>query len=332
MDSRTHEDSRITEEAADWLVELNAAGPACHAEFLEWVRRSPEHVREFLAVSGLARKLKGVDPERRIDVNELMGDGGAEIVRLVASAPGPALASPPVRAGSRRIWSAAAGLATIALAGVLWFLYKPDVYSTRVGEQRSFALSDGSLIYLNTNSKARVHLSEGAREVELLAGEALFTVERDATRPFTVRAGATTVQVLGTKFNVYRHTTAETTVSVIEGSVLAGSVPLHAGEQASIRDGAPVAKQPLPDIAKVVAWRERQLVFRNTPLIQVAAEFNRYNKHQIRIHEAATRDRQITGVFAADRPESFVSFMERDEDVRVRRNATGWTIEPTTSQ
>src|SRR5689334_16660152 len=74
MDSHAPYDLKITEEAADWLVELKASGASHHAEFFEWVRRSPEHVREFLAVTGLARKLRNVDPQRRIDVNELLGD------------------------------------------------------------------------------------------------------------------------------------------------------------------------------------------------------------------------------------------------------------------
>lgn len=326
MSSDAREDSRITEQAADWLMELKAFGASCHAEFFEWVRRSPEHVREFLAVTALERKLRGVDPQRRIDVNALLSEDATQTVQFLPAA-GP---TRELRRQQRRRWSLAACIAGVALLATAWWFANPETYATRVGEQRSFSLSDGSLIYLNTHSKARVHFSKRLREVELLAGEALFTVESDRARPFRVKAGSTTVQAVGTQFNVYRHSDTETTVSVIEGAVLASSVRLHAGEQASIQRNGEVAKQTVPDIENVVAWRQRQLVFRKTPLTEVAAEFNRYNRRQMRVDERAAQERQITGVFAADRPESFVLFMERDAEIAVRDDADGWFIEGAT--
>lgn len=327
MDSHASDDWRITAEAADWLVELNAAGTSCHAEFFEWVRRSPEHVREFLAVTALAGKLKGADPQRRIDVNELLRDDRAGVVQLPAMKSRASSTPHPQPAGKRWTWRLAAGVAAIALAAGLWTVSRPEIYLTQIGEQRTFVLSDGSLIYLNTSSKAQVRFSERMREVELLAGEALFTVERDPTRPFRVKAGSVAVQAVGTQFNVYRRSDVETTVSVIEGAVLAGSTRLNAGEQVNIRKGGEGAKQTVPDIDNVVAWRQRQLVFRKTPLTRVAAEFNRYNRRQIHVDGQAALERQITGVFAADRPESFVLFMKKDEEIRVRDDAAGWMIE-----
>ncbi len=101
---------------------------------------------------------------------------------------------------------------------------------TSLGEQRFFKLDDGSVLYLNTQSRVEVRYSRAARVVRLIEGEAMFTVEHDAARPFRVMAGPTVIQAVGTRFNVYR-TRLSTTVSVVEGVVkIAADVPAAAAE------------------------------------------------------------------------------------------------------
>src|SRR3546814_10209376 len=56
------------------------------------------------------------------------------------------------------------------------------------------------------------------RRVELAEGEALFRVEHDAGRPFTVEAGNGRVTVTGTRFDVRRDADS-TRVAVEQGSV-----------------------------------------------------------------------------------------------------------------
>ncbi|MEP7247620.1 MAG: FecR domain-containing protein, partial [Gammaproteobacteria bacterium] len=79
-------------------------------------------------------------------------------------------------------------------------------------------------------------------------------------------------------------------------------------------------------LAQVVAWRERRLVFRADPLERVATEFNRYNHVQILIESDALRGKQITGVFDADDPRSFVQFLQRDSTLAVEDSGTDISI------
>ena len=71
----------------------------------------------------------------------------------------------------------------IAVAGLIAFaiLGPPElstgqsaknVLATGVGETRSIALEDGSRIVLDTNSRVRVAFTPGARDVQLLEGQA----------------------------------------------------------------------------------------------------------------------------------------------------------------
>ncbi|MEG0807015.1 MAG: FecR domain-containing protein [Alistipes sp.] len=71
------------------------------------------------------------------------------------------------------------------------------------GQRINITLADGSRVWLNAGAKLEypVVFKKNARKV-ILSGEALFEVQHDSECPFYVETFATTIQVLGTKFNV----------------------------------------------------------------------------------------------------------------------------------
>src|SRR5690606_19863707 len=128
------------------------------------------------------------------------------------------------------------------------------------GQQSLYRLADGSVLNLNTRSQARVVFSAGRRLIEL-EGEALLTVAPDAARPFQVRTSSATVQVLGTRFNVYG-LPGETRVTVVDGTVQVsahenrterGVLKLSAGEAARVRDGHIFRQVPI-NVDAAIAW------------------------------------------------------------------------------
>lgn len=313
MDIPNEEDASIAEQAYDWFVQLAESGTVDRSAFAAWLKASPRHVGEFLAVTAVHRQYENIDPSRHIDVDELLNSTQDNVVSI--GQPG---MRRPLPLSQRRRW--AFGLAaTIVMAAVAgWFvLLGPfsgrDHYRNAVGEIRSFELNDGSVIYLNTQSEVRTHLSKRAREIELVSGEALFKVTRDPSRPFRVTAGNTVIQALGTQFNVRRQG-QNATVAVLEGAVriVSGSASarpsdLVAGQGAYIAESGNVTRLPEVDEAKVTAWRERRLLFENDSLADIAAEFNRYNdKPHFRIEGSDVAAMRFTGVFDAEAPESFI--------------------------
>ncbi len=68
---------------------------------------------------------------------------------------------------------------------------------------------------------------DGHRMVDL-TGEAFFEIKKDPSKPFSVQSGTTTVQVLGTRFNIMaypdepvgRYTLLQGTIRVIHGKTL----------------------------------------------------------------------------------------------------------------
>jgi transmembrane sensor len=149
----------------------------------------------------------------------------------------------------QRSWKgvAAAGVAAMLLAVPLGWIavdhyLNPSHISTAVGEQRSIALADGSLVQLNTNSELRVDLKNNERRIVLERGEARFTVAKDPNRPFVVKTPQATVRALGTVFNV-QIAPQGTDVAVLEGHVEVAIQPQDNSQPSEPESPAELAKK-----------------------------------------------------------------------------------------
>lgn len=333
--TRTTTDQRIAEQAAQWLLDLED-GEIDKVQFAAWLQASPRHIEEFLLVSAVWRAADGLDREHHIDIDQLIAQARDNVRRLdEESIPRRRAHDVGQRMGSALRSRVAASIAVLALICATWIgLQDASVrYATDTGEQRIVKLPDGSIVTLNTRSQIKVRIDDEQRIVELSQGEALFDVAHDAQRPFRVFAGPAVARAVGTQFNVYRKEDG-TTIGVVEGIVevtsrgglddsrAEGATPpaqqLAVGEQASFSSQGAVERANVA-IDRIVAWRERRLIFRGESLASIAAEFNRYNETQLRVDGPATRARLISGVFDADNPSGLVAFLERDQQLAVRK-------------
>jgi transmembrane sensor len=355
---RKHKSSAIPTdtalEAADWLVRLTDEDtdpdetypdPLDRQNaFFDWLNQSPAHVHAFLETLEAERHLRQLDPLRDIDVQTMLERRSAEVIRLFArreehektqTAP-PSLAR-PARLRFRHVVAAGmAALASVAIGAWLYVgLIETNAYATGIGEQRTCKLKDGSIVYLNTDSRVEVRFGQHGRDVWLMHGEALFVVEHDASRPFVVHAGDSQIRAVGTQFDVYRRDDG-TAVSVVEGVVqvaptgasadrAAEAIRLSAGESVNVRPGRLTA-HPVPNIAGVTSWRERRLVFTDAPLSEVVREFNRYNRTHIRIEGAAGDRVRLTGIFDADRPQALILYALKNNNLDVEPDGNDWVI------
>jgi transmembrane sensor len=326
----------ITEQASAWWVLLNHgdATPTDHHAFGEWVARSPERVEAYLQTARLTRALQSRDlqwPDTPVDT----------LIREAKSAPGGVidLSTRHTRRASIQFsalpWTRraiVAGVVALAAGAAGWSFLSPDHYATAIGEQRSVVLSDGTVVTLNTSSEIEVRMARNHRSVDLISGEALFEVARDPARPFDVAAGKTTVRAVGTQFNIDRRPST-ITVTVVEGKVAvftgndpgtppdvekSGNLPLAAGEQLIVAPNT-IPHAVRVDPAKATVWTRRKLVFEHRPLGEVADELNRYNRERIDIESPQLRNQEITGVFEANNPESFTTFLATIPGVVVER-------------
>jgi transmembrane sensor len=328
------EKRRVAEQAAEWLCVLEDATAEQLASFTDWVRESPAHAREFLFMSALDAELGKIDPQRRVQIERVLAEASANVVPISAGleqrdvGTGSGAASTAPRARRLERWAAAsvAGVALIVTLAWQWSV-QANRHETAVGEQRTLTLADGSTVYLNSDSRLNVQLSDDARDIQLITGEAMFKVAHDARRPFRVHAGVSVIQAVGTQFNVDRRPSG-TMISVVEGKVqittraeapqpaTISSPQLVAGDEMRIANDGKLERRARVDPAAIAVWRQHRLVFRDDTLEDIAAGFNRYNQTpRIVVVGDAARARRYTAVFDADDPLSLAKFLEGEGDL-----------------
>src|SRR5690349_16119807 len=205
---------RVDEQAAEWIARLDAG--ITHeetAELREWLSAHPSHPEALARMAAL-------------------WDDMAMMKELSALFPLPGSKS---RSGLQR-WAApvvaTCGVVALAVAAIMWFDGSPSVslgertvldryhghYETRIGEQSTAMLPDGSSIALNTNSAVDVSYSNTERRIVMNRGEALYEVMKDPSRPFNVYANGHIVQAVGTAFDVHLKP-KQVEVTVTKGTV-----------------------------------------------------------------------------------------------------------------
>lgn len=142
-------------------------------------------------------------------------------------------------------------------------------YSTGAGEIKKLLLPDGSQIQLNSMSQIRYpeKFSSNKRDIELLAGEALFDVVKDPNSPFRVAYGSTQVQVLGTVFNVNAYDSTLLYVTLKEGSIqfVDNNFKYRLSPDERLSYSQQLKKATVERVSAVqdLAWKDQQWSFQN---------------------------------------------------------------------
>lgn len=355
----------IREEASEWLVAFSEAEVDANGReaFTRWLRTSPQHVLAYLRVSALWHDAELIGKATRGDIDAIveraLGESNVVSLRLAAdrsrSVAGMEsddeigeIAAPPGVAGRRaprRAWAIAAALLILCVGASFAALqfYGGQTYATDIGELRTVTLADGSRVELNARSRIKVRFGDAERHIDLLEGQVLFTVAKDAARPFVVRSGSTDIKAVGTQFDVNRKPTG-TVVTVFEGRVAvsqpateratsspaAAEIPrvlLSPGEQvtATVRTIVPPKKA---NLAATTAWTEGLLMFDSAPLSEVVQEFNRHNIKPLVIADARLLDLRISGIFPATAAERLTGFLHERFGIVVQEHEDAIHLSP----
>ncbi|MBV8251906.1 MAG: FecR domain-containing protein [Chitinophaga sp.] len=154
--------------------------------------------------------------------------------------------------------------------------------STPKGGQYRLMLPDGTAVWLNAESSITFPTAFNGkfREVKM-TGEVYFDVKQAANHPFMVTINdKTTVEVLGTAFNVNAYTDEPTIrTTLIQGSVRMihdkASNVLQPGQQGVISHDQLNVNSNV-DIEMVVAWKEGLFRFDRTPVDIVLRQLSRW--------------------------------------------------------
>jgi transmembrane sensor len=261
--------SRSAAAAADWAVRIETSTLSDDAwtQFAAWMDADPEHVAAFTAAQA---DLGAVDAA--------LASGRASVAPSGSMLPW----RPPIVIGS----ALAAGGA-VAAAAVFAFLRlgaqesPAEAHYASAGSALPVQLADASKITLNRKSTIDVRYSRTLRRVILAPGsEAAFDVARDPNRPFVISAGAQTVRVLGTAFDV-KDDPESFTVAVSRGIVhVSANGPgpgfdLAVGRRLVLTKASGVWTSTTVAPGDVGSWRKGRLVYDAAPLAEVAADIAR---------------------------------------------------------
>jgi len=241
--------------------------------------------------------------------------------------------------------------ATLLLAGLLslsWnWLTKarhmtavPDSQFAQVyipkGQKGQITLSDGTRVWLNSNSTLRypAGFGNGSRKV-VLDGEAYLEVAKDPARPFFLETSSLTLKVLGTSFNIKCYSTDNTVeTTLIEGSleILSGKsgitrskkVILKPNEKAIFmkpNNEISVAVLDLPEkrepklnrriqktpvsitqVESIISWKDNHLIFRDESFEEIAKKMESWYGVEIRIENENLKHYRFTGKFVYNEP------------------------------
>ncbi|HEX5461365.1 MAG TPA: FecR domain-containing protein [Steroidobacteraceae bacterium] len=382
MEERLKLNTQIYEEACEWFVDCRAGDldDSARQVFHRWLCRSPEHLGAYLEIAAIWDEGLSLDPTGKFDRERLIAEAALNRENVVELSPSRTAetskretATPPAssdhgpRPASQR-WRfaamAASVIAALTAALAYWGSHRPPTYTAAVGEERSVTLADGSRVQLDSRSKIVVRYSERERRVELVQGQALFRVAKQAARPFIVEAGDTFVRAVGTEFDVYQKR-AGTVVTVVEGRVAvltahaaalnhpgagpvgagppsgsnpafpgtapgrASNIMVAAGEQLTVTPRV-IRMSEHPNIANATAWTSHRLVFESASLADVAEEFNRYNARQLIVADPRLKTFHVSGVFSSTDPASLIRFLRARPEFRLVETETQIRIEKNT--
>lgn len=284
------------EQAAHWIVQLSADDPAererARTGYAAWKAADPLHAATAAGMESLLGQLGAVRAPAG-------GDHRPARAALAAISP---------RRQRLRQLATASAVAVLVLGSAMLASERPayllaDLRSP-TGQWRTHTLADGSRLTLGSHSAVNMHFSAGERHVELVRGELLVDVAKDAQRPFIVDSGHAAIRALGTRFTVRRDGDA-TLLNMLESKVSA-HVPQHpasivqAGQRARItRDG--VGPLTAIDAASVQeAWRAHQLVVDDLPLAEVLDELARHRPGQLHYDRAQIAHIRVAAVLPLD--------------------------------
>lgn len=221
-----------------------------------------------------------------------------------------------------------AGLLSVALAMGIWVTdpaWQTEDVIVAVGQRQQIQLRDGSHVELDSGTHLRIERRLRSRQLELVKGQALFTVVH-GDNPFIVRSQGVRVRDIGTVFDM-RSDPRGVDVGVIEGIVEVENaqsqvIRLQANQQLRASLNVMGSVQPF-DQARSTAWRHGKLRFDGTPLREVVADLARYRQAPVQIRDSRAGELRLSGEFDSASVEALIDMLPSILPVNLQRLPDG---------
>ncbi len=297
----------IAEQAAEWIMLLTADDIAertrARQDYEVWKLADPRHAAAAAGMEGFINKVQAVRAPMHGDT------------RPARAALNAAFAPERKRSRSKRLGVVLAiTLALVLPASLLLHIWSPSYLMadlhTATGSWETRTLSDGTRITLNSASAVNLHYDEQRRAIELIQGEILVDVAKDAVRPFLVETRDGSIRALGTRFVVNQQNDA-TILTMLESKVsvqtatqraakLQDATQVHAGQRVRITSHSIDSAEDIDVRSVSDAWKFHQLVVNDRPLTEVLDALSRQRPGHIQYDPAQLGDIRVSAVLPMD--------------------------------
>jgi transmembrane sensor len=275
------------DQALNWLIELDEAGPEQQARFQDWLAADPAHIVAFARAEAVWNSQSVVEAAVILD-------------------------APKKPCALRRLrphWIPLA-VAALLLIGLFTFSDLPlrlrADHLTVAGERQRLELEDGSKVLLNTRSAFSSKVNDRQHVARLYEGEAFFEVPVAKGMPLEVEAGPVRMSASSSAFAV-RYLDGVAQIQVERGALKVqaaqGDSQMSLGAGDSLRVGPEgFGHREKRDQSKDLAWVQGRLIFDNCPLSEVLAELRRYYPGFIVSANSKLDQVAVTGNYRLDSP------------------------------
>lgn len=209
---------------------------------------------------------------------------------------------------------------------------EPVIFQTEEEQHREITLSDGSVVRLNKNSE--IVISEDymrdKREISL-TGEAYFDVAHHSEKPFIIQTGNSSIEVLGTSFNVRSVSDRDNVqVAVMDGRVSFSAMEGEKTERASVvlskgQYGYLDVKESSIAVDEIaidnyLAWKSGRFIFDELTLNQVCTQLNRLYSLDCSFEDDELGNLHLTANFSNESLDKTLSVIALTLDIEYQMN------------
>lgn len=228
------------------------------------------------------------------------------------------------------------------LAGLLYLTVSSNNatlrYATDYGETKTIWLPDSSKVVLNANSSLTFSTNEQQTREAWLVGEAFFEIKKvrhslNAAQPvkFVVHTDNLDVEVLGTAFNVNERRGA-TQVVLEHGKVRLATknneqIIMQPGDLVELASPSASLTTQVVDSKDYTTWQEQKLLFKRTPITEVATLMEDYYGWEVELSDDDWADQRITGSIPTYDEEIFLEILSESMGVRTIRDGNRVTLQ-----
>jgi transmembrane sensor len=174
------------------------------------------------------------------------------------------------------------------------------------GKDYKIILSDGTIVWLNSATELEFpfNFNGSTREIKI-NGEAYLEIAKNNSQPFIVHLPGSSVQVLGTAFNVNSYDSATVKVSLVNGAVKVKTnkdeVAIKPGNEAVSSSSGNIQIKEF-NAKHILSWRNGEYYFQNANLKEIGKVLKRWYGIEVIIDNQNIAEKEFTGVVNKNKP------------------------------